>query len=135
MYTNGTPYSARLVRQRPGYNDDIKLMKLTTPVKFTDSIYPARLPDMDDCKPGTRITAAGHGQMVGRDRNDLPKDLQYGSGTIISKRQKGYIFTTHVTCQGDSGGPYVKGFGKDAVLLAVNAFGARAACGLSLIHI
>lgn len=119
---------SRLVKTLYPNGADIKLMKLVTPVKFTDSIYPARLPQEDDCKGGTPVTATGHGQMIGRkDDNTLPDIAHYDSATILEICpdifRKNEICTTHVTCQGDSGGPYVKGHGKDAIVVGLNAHG------------
>lgn len=100
--------------------EDITLIKLSAPVRFTDKVQPVCLPEKDMIIPiGTECFATGWGQTRGSGSNDALKQTKlfiqnenscdfgfndYNDTTMIcAGMAKGY----HGPCHGDSGGPLV----------------------------
>jgi len=131
-YTSHSDYSSS------NYQNDIAVIKLSSPVSYTDTIRPICLP----CNhryvdfTGVSITIAGWGH--DEENGQMTDDLMEVSVPIISNRDcaakyTSYIRTTSLcagepqggkdSCQGDSGGPAVWGDTGVSYLLGVVSFG------------
>ncbi|XP_054714971.1 chymotrypsin-like elastase family member 2A [Uloborus diversus] len=106
--------------QQPDMNNDIALMKLSAPVKFTDYVRPACTPKQDfDLKLGTQCVGTGWGTTRGTGGAHVLKevDLWVEDDEACSGEFGAINPTTHIcvknrngwqdVCHGDSGGPLV----------------------------
>ncbi|KFM79841.1 Plasminogen, partial [Stegodyphus mimosarum] len=91
--------------------DDIALVKLNAPVKFTDTVQPACLPNLGwKLKPGTRCFVTGWGETRGTGHSTVLKQTPV---TVISTKNCTYDPRHQIcvdqpkssACHGDSGGP------------------------------
>jgi transmembrane serine protease 3 len=135
----------------PAYNpdttmNDIAVVKLATPIKFTSTVQPACLPAIGEAVPdGTEATVAGWGltREGGYDTSSIL--MQVGVPTINSRecsnmyRKAGISIDSYAmicagysgggkdSCQGDSGGPFVVKSGNGYTLQGVVSFGVGCA--------
>jgi len=104
---------------------DIALLKLETPLDFTDHISPVCLPQEQDGLPAdnTATFITGWGRTVNSDQAGVSPNLQQVSVPLVSKEKcKAFLFNKDysktiicvgveqggkTSCQGDSGGPSV----------------------------
>jgi secreted trypsin-like serine protease len=124
-------------------NNDIAIIKLSRPIKFSRTIQPACLPSPNEkIADGTSGTVAGWGtlQEGGRTPDTLQQvsiptisyqkcASQYGSSRINEQTQfcGGFDQGGKDSCQGDSGGPYFFQGRNGAVLQGVVSWGAGCA--------
>jgi len=122
------------------YVNDIAIVKLATPVKFSSTIQPACLPASGETVPdNVQGTVAGWGRTAENAYDTSRILMQVGVPTIsnricgaylglydITPREMlcaGYAAGARDSCQGDSGGPLVFQSGKSFVLQGVVSFG------------
>lgn len=139
------------VKYHPAYDPDttmhdIAILKLKTPIKFSDTVQPVCLPNADEkVADNTQATVAGWGltREGGQDTSQIL--MQVGVPTIKSsdcatmyKKARididesamicaGYKEGGKDSCQGDSGGPFVVKNGDAYTLQGVVSFGVGCA--------
>lgn len=149
--SNQQSVRASNVVYHPQYNsqttlNDIAVVKLARPIKFTSAVQPACLPASGEQVPDNlEGTVAGWGltREGGYDTSSIL--LQVGVPTISSRQCAqsyssqgiridpsamlcaGYSYGGKDACQGDSGGPYVVRSGQGYVLQGVVSFGVGCA--------
>ncbi|XP_059473886.1 brachyurin-like [Neocloeon triangulifer] len=127
-------------------NNDIALIMLDSPITFTASISPVKLPSMTDAArdlTSLLFTVSGFGRTA--DGSATSPDLRFTQLTVVSNAQCATYFGASIvvastictkqsgasTCQGDSGGPLIF---KDAgtnnlwVQFGVVSFGSSLGC-------
>jgi transmembrane serine protease 3 len=104
-----------------GQGNDIAIVKLSKPIKFTSTVQPACLPGPNDTPPyGTNGIVAGWGGLAeGQSGPDALNQVvvptispdkcrtMYSNADPITELCAGYDQGKKDACQGDSGGPYV----------------------------
>jgi len=131
-------YSAFLVR------NDIALIRLESPVNFTATVQPIRLPRANDKFVGVNVTASGFG-LQNTSAPSLAPTLQFANLTTITNSLCSSVFGSLVlrdtiicavgsssesTCNGDSGGPLVHT--SENTLIGLTSFGSSRGCHLGL---
>merc|ERR1711892_1316135 len=79
-----------------GLNYDFAIIKLSSPVEFSDSVQPICLPNPNESYDDTLAEVTGWGNTNANGFN-TPEDLQTVNITTMTNKQ----------CQGDSGGPLI----------------------------
>ncbi|XP_038565978.1 serine protease 27-like [Micropterus salmoides] len=142
--TNGMSRTVSQIIQHPNYNtttndNDIALLKLSSPVNFTDYIRPVCLAvDGSVFNAGTTCWVTGWGRIQTGIPLPSPKRLQEVSVPIVSNSDCNVTYRGKITnnmicagvtqggkdsCQGDSGGPLVTKNGSVWVQAGVVSFG------------
>ncbi|KAM7413081.1 hypothetical protein PAMA_020455 [Pampus argenteus] len=144
------PYMVQKIILNENYNDktndqDVALLKLTSPVLFNDNVHPACLPAFDQKLPQTTkcwtsgfgTTESGSGT-VSKDLMEVVVDI-IDTQVCNSPRVYGGLVTKHMlcagdlnggkdSCQGDSGGPLVCQTGNRWYVMGITSWGSG--CGL-----
>lgn len=129
-------YSSFMVR------NDIALVKLATPIRFTDTVQAVKFPRKIEEFVNVTVIASGFGK-TNTTEQSIATALQFANLKTISnkdcKKTFGvFLITNNVicaiglnkesTCQGDSGGPIVRS--KDNILVGLTSFGHADGCHL-----
>jgi len=122
--------------------NDIGLIKLSRPVRFSNTVRPVQLPRQLDSYIDVNVTASGFGLMNTTDTSLAPV-LQFATMTTITNRECRSVFgfllirrtvicargpRAESTCNGDSGGPLVRT--SDNTLVGITSFGSAKGCHL-----